>query len=175
MLWCAAFWDERLFAQTSTPTFTPAPTVVDVLSFGTASSALVWVDDPNVVNPISLSQYIGGVLKGELDRGDPHPLRQNAYTAVAIAAISKWNAYYHDPKNWSSDPTPVIKPVSITTSFQVFDDTYKKNDDTVIDNAVETAGTHVLYYDGSYFREPVYSSSMVSVLLHHLANPATLP
>jgi hypothetical protein len=93
---CLFALEPLALAQTPTPTFTPAPTINDVVSLGTTSSNTVWIQMPNNggITPVPLPSYIEGVLWAELrDGGDSS--RQNAYTALAIAASSKWAATYN--------------------------------------------------------------------------------
>ncbi len=54
------------FAQLPTATFTPAPTVNDFVSFQNTNATLVAVVDDGHPIQIALSQYLGGVLSGEL-------------------------------------------------------------------------------------------------------------
>ncbi len=77
------------FAQLPTATFTPAPTVNDFVSFQNTNATLVAVVDDGHPIQIALSQYLGGVLSGELGIGASSN-RQDAYTAQAIAACTKW-------------------------------------------------------------------------------------
>ncbi len=156
---CSAF----VWAQTPTP----VPTVIvnDVVGFGSTAATEVWVNDDNVQNPIKLSDYIKGVLSGEL--GSPvftsNSQRQNAYTAQAVAANSIWNQYYQQQlARITATPgaTLTITPIPTDTTFQRFDDQYSLGDPTpIIENAVATASVSIITLNGNRLRSVEYSAS----------------
>jgi hypothetical protein len=148
---------------TQTPTSIPTIIVNDVVGLGNTSATEVWVDDPNVTNPIPLAQYIKGVLFGELGSWTSNSKRQNAFTAQAIAANTVWNDYYNQQlARVTATPgaTPVITPIPETTQYQVYNNNYfSLTPIPIIVNAQAAAGTSIITVSGNSEQNAEYSAS----------------